>query len=74
MRSQFRDNFVCNDRDHEKANGSPPTTVIIHFFATAALVDLSSAARAYSSQPFLFLDSDDALFVVDLDYGCRSKP
>jgi hypothetical protein len=74
IRNQFSDSFVFNDRDHEKANLSPATTGTIHSFAAAALVDLSSAARAYSSQPILFLDSDDALFVCDLDYDCRSKP
>lgn len=74
MRNHFGDRFVCNDRDYEKANESPATTVIVHFFAAAAVVDLSSSARAHSSQPVLFLDSDNALFVFDLDYGCRSKP
>jgi hypothetical protein len=74
MRIQFGDRFVCNDRDHENANESPGTTAIVHFLAAAAVVDLSSSARAYGSQPVLFLDGDNALFVLDLDYGCRSQP
>ena len=73
MRNQFGDRFVCNDRVHENANESLAATAIVHFLAAAA-VDLSSSARAYGSQPVLFLDGDNALFVFDLDYGCRSKP
>ena len=74
MRIQFGDRFAGTHRDHEKANESPGTTAIVHFLAAAAVVDLSSSARAYGSQPVLFLDGDNALFVLDLDYGCRSKP
>ena len=74
MQNHFGDRFVCNDRNHEKANESPATTVIVHFFTAPAVVDLSSSARAYGYQPVLFLDSDNALFAFDLDYGCHSKP
>jgi hypothetical protein len=74
MRNHFGDRFVGNHRDHEKANESPAPTAIVHCFAAAAVVDLSSSARADSTQPVLFLDSDNALFVFDLDYGCCSKP
>ena len=71
--NQFGDRFDRNDRNHEKANESLATTAIVHFFAAAAVVDLSSSARAYGCQPVLFLDGDNALFVFDLDYDCRSK-